>query len=66
MSKEHHLAKSEFQLVGAASMFIASKLEEFEPKCSEEFARATIKYNATQIKEMERKILKVQHYRFRC
>lgn len=41
MSKEHHLQKSHFQLVGAASMFIASKLEEFEPKCSEDFAKTT-------------------------
>ena len=33
-------------------MFIASKLEEFEPKRSEEFARATMKYSAAQIREM--------------
>lgn len=41
MCKEHNLQKSQFQLAGAAAMFIASKLEEFEPKCSEDFAKTT-------------------------
>lgn len=59
MTREFNLPKSEFQLAGAAAMFIASKLEEFEPKSSEDFSLATAKYDAAKIKEMERKICKV-------
>ena len=32
--REKNLGKSTFQAVGAAAMFIASKLEEFEPRTS--------------------------------
>ena len=36
-----HLAKSDFQLAGAAALFIAAKLEEFEPLSSKQFAKST-------------------------
>ena len=63
MEKEPNLLKSDFQLVGAAAMFIASKLEEFEPKSSEYFAKTTNgEYSAKQIKQMEKKICKVALY----
>ena len=46
--------------MGAAAMFIASKIEEFEPKSSEEFVRTVDgSYSAKQIKEMEKRICKV-------
>lgn len=32
-------------------MFIASKLEEFEPKSSEEFANSTNRYTGKEVKE---------------
>lgn len=42
-------------------MFIASKLEEFEPKSSEEFVKTVDgSYTAKQIKSMEKKICKVK------
>jgi hypothetical protein len=51
MCEELHLSKGDFQLIGATTMFIASKLEEFEPKCSEEFANSTDgRYSALEIK----------------
>jgi G2/mitotic-specific cyclin 3/4 len=56
-----HLAKADFQLSGAAALFIAAKLEEFEPLSSKEFARSTKeRYSAEEIKAMETRIVKVR------
>lgn len=41
LEKANDLPKSEFQLVGAASMFIAAKLEEFEALSSADFSKST-------------------------
>ena len=61
LEREQNMAKSDFQLVGLAAMFIASKLEEFEPKSSEEFVKsANGSYTGKQIKQMEQKIVKVR------
>lgn len=37
----YNLSKSDFQLTGATALFIAAKLEEFEPLSSKEFAKST-------------------------
>lgn len=50
LAKEMHVQRTDFQLAGTAAMFIASKLEEFEPKCSDQFAKATKKYSAAEVK----------------
>jgi hypothetical protein len=41
LAKTANMPKSIFQAVGATTLFIASKLEEFQCKESREFAKAT-------------------------
>ena len=36
-----NLSKADFQLTGASALFVAAKLEEFEPLSSREFAKST-------------------------
>lgn len=54
------LPKSDFQLAGAAAVFIAAKLEEFEPLSSQQFSIATKeRYKPAEIREMELRICQV-------
>lgn len=55
-----HLAKADFQLAGAAALFLATKLEEFEPLSSQEFSKSTKdRYSAEEIREMELRMVRV-------
>lgn len=59
-----HLAKADFQLTGATALFIAAKLEEFEPLSSREFAKSTKeRYTAEDIKAMELRMTRVLRFK---
>jgi len=52
LNKVDHVPKSDWQLIGATTMFIASKLEQFEPRNCQEFAKSTKdRYSPSQVKE---------------
>ena len=56
----YNLPKADFQLAGAAALFISAKLQEFQPLSSKQFAKSTKdRYSAEDIKAMEMKICKV-------
>lgn len=55
-----HLAKADFQLAGAAALYIAAKLEEFQPLSAKELTRSTKeRYTEEEIKGMEMRMCKV-------
>lgn len=60
LARINNVPKSVLQAIGATSLFIASKLEEFQCRESQEFAKATNHSCSVQdIHELELSIVKV-------
>ncbi|XP_062388052.1 G2/mitotic-specific cyclin-B1-like [Sardina pilchardus] len=63
--QDNPVLKKQLQLVGVASMFIASKYEEMYPPEIADFAYVTDRaYTTAQIRDMEMKILRVLNFSF--
>ena len=63
LQKQSNIEKSKFQLVGLASLFLVSKMEEvYTPKIENVVTAANNAYSDSEITSMEREILKVLDY----